>query len=163
MPKDFKGHLEPADPRGPVWGAGGCTWPTIPPYRFRLGCQNAPPVWEPLKSTGILFQASGPQYHDDLIYQAASAIPIMLQNIWIWRHYERVDQSIRWTFFFNNPLVSAAWEITDLQMAPYRCNVDIEVADYEWIYFFPSPGSPLVLSQVYFDENFPPGGWPPWT
>lgn len=163
MAKDFKGHLEPDDPRNPVWGAGGCTWPSIPPYRLRLGSQNAPEEWEILDRLGVLFEADFTNPHDDLIYRSLPPLPPFLDDAWIWRHYERPDQTLRWTLFFNNPAIPADWEITDLQMSPQVCNRNVAIADYEWIYPFPSPGTPLVLAQVYFDEIFPPNGWPPWT
>lgn len=163
MPKDFKGHLEADDPRNVLWSAGGCWWPTIPPYRIRLGSENATGVWEFLRTIGVLFEPSGEETHDNTIWLAISPLPPLLDTAWIWRSYSRDNQTLRWTIFLNSPLHHTPWEITDLRDTPVLGNRDVLIEGYTWEYVHPSPGSPLTLAQVYFDEELPPDGWPPWT
>lgn len=163
MAKDFKGHFESADPRNVLWGAGGCVWPTVPPFRIRLGSENAPIEWELFKTSGTLFEAFGTPTHDDVTWQSISATPPDVTSAWIWRHYERADDDIRWTLFFNTPLTPQPWEITLLTAAPVRGNRTVAIADFDWTYGYPSPGNPLLLTQVYFNESLPPSGWPPWA
>lgn len=163
MTRDFKGHFESSDPRNVVWGAGGCVWPTVPPYRMRLGSENAPEEWALLRTDGILFQATVAAQHDNVLWQAISPLPPFLDGAWIWRNFSRAAQDIRWTLFFNNPAVAQAWEITQVLDGPLRGNEDTILDDWEWIYPHEQPGTPLLLAQVYFDELWPPDGWPPWT
>lgn len=163
MAKDFKGHFEPADPRNVIWGAGGCSWPTVPPYRLRLGSEAAQAPWGLLKTNGILYQARVGSTHDDVTWDSISNLPPFLDASWVWKHYDRQAQDIRWTVFFNNPGVAYSWEITQLIPAPQRCNDTVELDNWEWSYPYPSPGSPLTLWQVYFNETQPPEGWPPWA
>lgn len=61
----FAGHFSPGDPRGPLSAAGGCTWPTIPPYRFWLTSDDATGDLAFFNVRPVLFQfASGQPAHN---------------------------------------------------------------------------------------------------
>ena len=162
MPKDFKGHFEPSDPRNVVWGAGGCTWPTVPPYRIRLGVEHPPPKWAFLELWGVLFEATEETTHDVVVWEAIHGLPECF-NFWrITRTYVTGATTWHWlveiwTDFTDEPLVIEA--TTPIG----KGNLDVEIENRSWEDdHIPSPGSPMVLYQVYFDETNPPAGWPPW-
>lgn len=44
MPKvldNFAGHMPEGDPRHQLWGAAGCVWPTVAPYKAELKSDDA--------------------------------------------------------------------------------------------------------------------------
>lgn len=163
MTKDFKGHFEPDDPRHVLWSAGGCVWPTVPPYRIRFGSPNAMGEWNLLRTAGVLLEASMAWQHDDMTWANISPVPPMLDSMWIWRHYDRDQQEITWTVFFNHPAFAFDLEIHQVIPAPQKGNETVQLDNWEWTYPIPSPGDPLELWQVYFNETQPPEGWPPWA
>ena len=163
MAKDFKGHLEAADPRNVLWGAGGCTWPTVPPYRLRLGSQSASGPWELLKTSGVLLEAAALWTHDDVTWIGVAPFPDDVTGMWIWRHYDKTAQEVWWLLFITHTGHHEDLQVIDIfEVGPGNVNVSMENLD--WLYApITSPGSPLTLWQVYFDETEPLEGWPPWT
>ena len=101
--------------------------------------------------------------HDDMVWVAISEVPPMLDDIWLWKHYDRDAQDINWTVFFNHPGFAFDLEIFQAIPAPQRCNDTVHLDNWEWEYPIGSPGTPLSLWQVYFNETDPPEEWPPWT
>lgn len=163
MPKDFKGHLEADDPRNVVWGAGGCDWPTIPPCRLRLGSENASGPWELLKTSGVLLEASPLSNHDDVTWIGVPPFPTDVTLIWAWRHYDKPSQEVWWLLFIDHVAEPESLQVIDIfDVGPGNVNVFMENLD--WPYApIADPGTPLSLWQVYFNEEQPPDGWPPWT
>ena len=162
MAKDFKGHFEPDDPRGPLSGAGGCTWPTVPPWRMRLYAPDPPGLWAWLKSTGLLYEQSGGDGHDSTVWTAISALPFYLTSAWAWRNWIPATQTLQWWLFFNSPFVGPVIEVLNESTGIKPGNVDVEIDNSDWDWPpLASPGDELTLYQVYFNETDPPQGWPP--
>lgn len=163
MAKDFKGHLESEDPRNLAWGAGNADWPTIPPYRIRVGNPIVHPVYAPLLNPGILMEPVGTPAHDDVTWQNVAPISNWITGAWVWRHYDRALQETWWLAFFDLVFYPTAVEVMDIH-GPGPANVDVIIDNSE-----PSqperiqPGPWVGIWQVYFDETNPPDGWPPWT
>lgn len=162
MAKDFKGHFESDDPRNVVWGAGGCTWPTVPPYRLRLGLEGATGPWELLQTSGVLLEASPLSAHDDVTWIGVPPFPDDVTLIWVWRHYDKPAQKVWWFIFIHHVEHFEPLQIDD-QFGTGPGNVDVFVENLDWLYApIADPGTPFSLWQVYFDETNPPQGWPPW-
>lgn len=162
MAKDFKGHFEPNDPRNVVWGAGGCDWPTVPPYRLRLGSQNAPEEWELLRTTGVLFQAQPSSTHDDVTWVSLTELPPDVDLMWIWRHYDLPAQQVWWLLFIDHTEHHEALQVIDI-FGRGPGNVNTFMENLDWPYApIADPGTPLSLWQVYYSELVPLEGWPPW-
>jgi hypothetical protein len=162
MAKDFKGHLEASDPRNVLWGAGGCAWPTFPPYRLRLGVENPPAKWAFLRTDGVLFEATEATTHDVVIWQAIAGLPECFQFWRITRTYERGAENWHWLLEIQTDCTEEPWEITD-ETPIGKGNVDVQLEHVGWDpEQVPSPGTPLYLIQVYFNETAPLDSWPPW-
>lgn len=163
MAKDFKGHFESADPRNVLWGAGGCTWPTVPPFRLRVGSENASGDWALLKTSGVLLEASPVIDHDDVTWIGVPPFPDDVTGMWIWRHYDKTAQTVRWILFIDHNGQPEALQITDTFL-PGPGNVNVLLENSDWPYApIADPGTPISLWQVYFDETQPLEGWPPWS
>ena len=50
----FRGHMESGDPRSLVFAAAGCTWPTVPAWRYRAVSCNATLLFAGLNVPGLL-------------------------------------------------------------------------------------------------------------
>jgi hypothetical protein len=162
MSKDFKGHFEPDDPRNAVWGAGGCTWPTVPPHRIRLGVEEPPAKWAFLHTPGVLFEATEGTTHDVVVWEAIAGLPPCFQFWTITRTYERGATTWRWLMEIQTDCTEQPWQIEDTTPLG-KGNRDVAIANDDWDAIqIPSPGSPIHLIQVYFNEEDPPDGWPPW-
>jgi hypothetical protein len=162
MPKDFKGHIEPDDPRHVLWGAGGATWPTVPPFRFRLGNPIVHPLWAVLQNRGILMEPFGSPTHDDITWANIEPIAAWITLAWVWRHYDRVRNDVRWMAFFDVTFWPEAVQVMDFH-EPGPANVDVIVdnAGFEHPTHI-TPGPWLGLWQVYYNETETPEQWPPW-
>ncbi len=163
MTKDFKGHFEPADPRNVLWGAGGADWPTVPPYRIRLGMQNPTGDWDLLRSAGVLFEADPAGQHDDVTYTGQPPFPNIVTGMWLWRHFDPEAQRVWWLLFIAHPDHHEDLQI-DHTFDPGPANVTVILPNEEWVYHETLyPGTPFEIWQVYFNETQPPEGWPPWA
>lgn len=162
MAKDFKGHLEPDDPRDQLWGTGGCTWPTMPAYRYRMFAPDPPGLWSWLEASGLLFEADHAPDPIDMTWTAISTLPFYLTSVWMWRHWSVIDQMEWWFIFFNSPFVGPVIEVLNITPDPRACNTTkrIDNSDWDWPPLA-SPGDELSLWQVTYDEELPPEGWPP--
>jgi hypothetical protein len=157
MAKDFKGHFESDDPRNVVWSAGGCTWPTVPAYRYRMYCSGGGGLWLWLRTAGLLMEANHVADHDDMTWESISGLPFYLTSVWMWRQFQRDTGQVRWTLFFNSPFVGPVIEVQNYFDAYKKCNVDIAIDNSAWDWPpISSPGEELSLRQVYYDEDEPP-------
>ena len=163
MAKDFKGHLEPDDPRDPLWGAGGARWPTIPPYRLRLGVLETSRRWRVLTDTGVMFEAEQSSTYLDVTYLAVGPFPYHVTGMWLWRHFDRTLQNVWWLLFIDHEDHHEALQVNTI-FDPGPANIRIDIENTNWPYApIPDPGGPFELWQVYYNEDDPPEGWPPWA
>lgn len=159
----FSGYMRKGDPRTPVWNAGGCIWPTVPPYRWRLGNENATGVWEFLKTTGVLFEPVEETSHDHGIWEATEGFPDCFEFAKLHKWWQEPWEDIHWIFEMKTPCSEHPWVISDWIPAS-TCNVDLAIVNQPWPYpDFITPGDWLIFYQVEFHQTTPPGGWPPWS
>lgn len=158
----FTGFMQPGDPRGPLFASGGATWPTCPAWRYRLGSEDASGSWSFLRTTGILFEATGPSGHDFATWAMMADAPPCFTHCEIWRTWVPIVSLVRWTLRIITPCHWKAWR-SDTFTTPGAANKDVLLKGL----FTPrgppgDPGTKLTLYQVEFDEETTPGGWPPW-
>lgn len=125
----FAGHLRPGDYRGPLHGAGGCTWPTIPAARYLLWSDDAIGWFWPLRYTGILVQVVDQQINHDLIaYNHLTGPPGMTctkfqKDIW-------EDQlGYTWTIHLDAGSPCGGTLVWELPFAEKKCNGFILLGD----------------------------------
>jgi hypothetical protein len=163
MAKDFKGHFEPDDPRNVLWGAGGADWPTVPPFRLRLGIQTVPLPWRRFRRQGVLLEGDPSSTHDDVTWTGIAPFPTDVIGLWAWRHYDKPGQAVWWFIFINHTGHHEPLQVLDI-FGVGPANKTVYVENTDWPYpTIPDPGTPFELWQVYFNETLPPDGWPPWT
>lgn len=159
----FRGKMRKGDPRNLLLGWGGMVWPTVPPWRWRLGSQDATGGWDFLKTTGVLFVPKGAMTSETLHWQGVS-IPVD----WI------ASMTIRRAWL---PLLDITeWLLRIIYCEGYIQEDNKRTArrerankDYAWGPLEQlagpagSPGRMVTSYQVEFDEVEPPGGWPPFA
>lgn len=159
----FRGYFRIGDPRGPLFGSGGATWPTCPPWRWRLGSQDATGDWTFLKTTGVLLEPWLNMTHDQSQWQATVDKPPHLTYIRLYRQWVPIASLIRWTLAIDPNWYQGVWNLIVLK-TPGQANKTLHLGRL----VDPgttngSTGKLLKAYQVEFDQENPPGGWPPWA
>lgn len=157
----FAGHLPKGDPRGPIFGSGGCTWPTVPAWRLFIGSSDASGVLSFLNGPGIMCQVHEPHGNPNAMqWDIWSAPPPILSGVILKQRFtDPLRYSMSMVFLTVwGPLESSA------EFPAQKCNVDhpLPEATVEVLVPIGSTGTTMKLYQVKWDENFPPGWpWPP--
>lgn len=159
----FRGYFRIGDPRGPLFGSKGATWPTCPAWRYRLGSETATGPWEFLKTTGLLFESQQAVGHDLVTWTAIADAPFCFTECRITRSWIPLVNLVRWYLKIDCGCPGAPWELVKT-MTPGKANRNFIFGDL----ITPldqGEGSAGVVSmyQVEFDEENPPRGWPPWA
>lgn len=157
----FESHMPEGDPRSLVQAAGGCTWPTVPAFRYLLVSDNATGIWSYLNTVGTLIEHllffPG---HDSAAYGGGFGGGPLLYAL-AEKRYGPGNDFYEWIFRIQHTLCSSEMGFTVSR--PYEtCNRMIPLGDHGC----PDEpgdrtGSTFRMLQVVFDETEPPGGWPP--
>ena len=158
--RPFSGHFPPDDPRTPVTAAGGCTWPTVPAYRYRLVSDNATGILSFLNTTGILYQQSGtPPGHNEMLYTGI-ILGQQIQSTTLQRSYPTVQGNIMWNLYLHHQ--DCYFEMTTSgTQSPGKCNVDVPLYEFDCLWAEGSSGDTVRLLQVQFDKQWPESWSPP--
>lgn len=156
----FAGHLDPDDVRTPVYGAGGCTWPTIPAWKYYLASSNAYGIFAPLTSQGILLESSDLEAHDDHEWHWVSGPTPPFYNATMRKIWYPASLQFQWRITLHVTTCGAAMEwIIDEDIR--KCNYNIPLTDRTCgTHAFSGTGSHFTAYQVEWDSSKPPGGWP---
>lgn len=156
----FSGHLSPDDPRTPVTAAGGCTWPTIPAYRYWLTSDDATGIFSFLNTEGILYQQSGtPPGHDRMKYTGIK-LTGWTPSTYLIRDYSAEFNNIMWHLYLHHKDCYFEINSSGIQQ-PGKCNVDIPIFEFDCLWGNGTSGKTCRLEQVEFDKDKPPGWMPP--
>jgi len=155
----FAGHMSPGDPRTIVSGAGGCTWPTIPPFRVQLSSSNATGEWAFLRSRPIILEQDILGSSHDLVDWHAIEQPrevyyVRLSKIYLpWKHPE-------YSYFIRIHL--NAWETFRVweKFCRGKCNRDVRWGVQYRTIQMGTTGDMFTAFQVEFDKLRAPG-WRP--
>lgn len=150
----FNGHLDMADPRTPVHAAAGCTWPSIPAYRYLLVSANAYGVLAPLNTTGILVEQAGAgPSHDAMQYNMIAAPPPILFAI-LYKNWVEDPPGYEWDI----GIVASMCGIlqTTLEFPIQKCNVDFTIGEMSCSGYYGGTGSTFQAKQVEWNRTLPP-------
>ena len=158
----FRGYFRPGDPRGPLFASKGAKWPTCPAWRYRLGSETATGAWDFLKTTGVLLESVRNFGHDTNRWPALDGQPECFTEFQLYREWIPLLNLLRWRLKLDCGCPGAPWELIKTT-TPGAANRDVPLGRL----LTPlGPGSgvagKVTLYQVEFDEENPPGGWPPW-
>ena len=152
----FAGHLDMDDPRNALTAAGGCPWPTIPPYRVQLSSTNASGQFAFLRTLPIILELiASPVQHGLATWETIEA-PGVVYNATVYKVY---TPSAFPLYSWQLVLLLAGWpaEVPFAQDASGPCNVDVTWGDLSIPYGAGSPGSEFKQFQVEFDQLRSPG------
>lgn len=150
------------DPRSNLFAAGGCTWPTVPPYKYFLGSGDATGSFFFLNTTGLLFPVSQPAPNHDLCYWTGTGLPFPMLAAVIEKKVKPDRTGYTLTLTMTALGYPPNFIVVEQEMIVQKCNIDQAVGNHSWPYTWPgATGSTCTLYQVAFDETEPPGGWPP--
>lgn len=156
----FAGHLDHRDPRTPVQGAGGCPWPTIPPYRVQFSSTNATGQFEFLQHSPVILEQVPSVFHHRLLeWQVIEAPPEVYQ----WTLYKTFTPDLfpGWEYSYVIFLIGWPDEVPYTHFLSGKCNVDVLLGDIGIPYGTGSPGSAFTLFQVEWNALRHPGWLPP--
>lgn len=156
----FEGHLAMEDPRSNLFGAGCCTWPTVPAYRYICGSSNATGVFSGLLTQGLLFVFNGVQpAHNVCSYLMASGPPPIL-TAFLWKRYIRPNPYYEWEISMNVTGCSGfPGKVVRFDCGP--CNVDFLIGEISCSGLPGTTGSDFHARQVEWDKSNSPNPWPP--
>lgn len=152
----FAGHMHPDDPRTPLQGAAGCTWPTVPAFRFKLRTENAYGLltfWN--YNNALLQQQPGSHEHNEL-WWLGSNLPLGCSYLIVGKHYTHPASIFTWTVAL---ILTGPYTLISVEV-PFEfgvCNRDWPIGDFTSP-FLPDSGmgSTCRLTQVEFDKTQEP-------
>jgi hypothetical protein len=156
----FSGHMAQGDPRDLMFACGGCTLPSVMPYRMLMVSTNAWGVLSPLNTVGLPFEPSVPLGSSfEFWWWARGGAPwyivCLLKKTW---PYNGDNYRIEFQGTFPFGIV-----YSDTTFPRQTCNRTHRIQQFE--VGFPVPiggsGNRVQLLQVEWDQTRPPGGWPP--
>lgn len=160
MPKvddPFAGHVLPGDPRALVTGAFGCTWPTLPAYRYRIQSNDATLAWAVWNNGGVLVQlTTDPEDNDFPKWEMLGAQPPFEFVHW-WKEPATTELD-GYTWRLEWKLIGNPLNLLDfLPVDSGRCNVDVSLPNWSSGPSFPgSFGTTARADQVIYDQTEPP-------
>lgn len=151
----FSGHLDHRDPRTPVHGAAGCTWPTIPAMRYLLKSENATGAWAVWNTSGtLLLRVALTPDHDQYDYVPAGTPPgwsiTRARKSW-----NPSTEGYTWELFLNFGGSLCVVEIV-IERPEEKCNVDVAIGDRSCPALPGSSGSSFSMRQVEWNDAVPP-------
>lgn len=150
----FSGHLTSDDPRTLLQAAGGCVWPTIPPFRYALCTGNSTGMLTPLMFTKVIFeQTTAAPGHDFMRWLMISG-PLPVVAGWVDKTYVRSRDEVDWvvSLSVSSPCGILVWEFT---RPPEQCNRDFNIGnkDCPGVPSSGSTGSTTKLIQLEWDKT----------
>lgn len=153
----FSGHLETGDPRGPLSAAGGCTWPTIPAFRYWLISDDATGDLAFFNTAPVLIQFRSAQpAHNLAVWLLQGTHPDVSIVIAV-KLFDQGSTTYTWEFaILVNAIPEALLEfVVTRPIGP--CNRDIPLPDV-WAFDIDrgTTGTTFRMEQIEWDHESPP-------
>lgn len=154
----FAGHIEDMDPRGPLSAAGGCTWPTIPAYRYQLISDDATGDWAFLNTDPILLQFDSPQPAHNAAEWILHGDNHYVDSAIAEKFYKQGDNTYRWAFEIEIESLPEAALVFGVIRDVESCNRDIPLPNV-WAFDIDRgrTGDTFRMEQIEWDKEAPPG------
>jgi len=152
----FQSHMPEGDPRTPLFGAGGCPWPTVPAYRYLLVSAHATGIWEFLNDDGILIEFVSFGDNHDLIQYEGPLGPGPLEYAQVWKEYVPGAPTFAWELSLKHEQCGGVLFIhKEFSLQP--CNRNWLLGNYECASGYPGEtGHSFSMRQVEYNKNVPP-------
>lgn len=151
----FAGHIKRGDPRTPVFGAGGCPWPTIPPYRWALTSDDATGIYRPFNGASIIFHVDQvTARHEHMVWRLTNRPPWLYAGV-IRKLFIR-DRYPQYSYWVT--ILMTIYGIDEIAFAHRTgpCNVNVHLGDQIGGIIRGRVGSTFRLLQVESDQTEPP-------
>lgn len=157
----FAGHMRDGDPRSQVFVAGGCTWPTVPAYRYAFLSGNATGIFSYLNTSFDMVE-----FNSELVphwrgqWNTKPGLPSNML-ILAFKEYNPGASHYKWTFEMHPPLCSGII-VFNVLVPIGPCNTDIQLGNR----YCPlqkmlgETGSQFRMVQCEYNANSPPFDWP---
>ena len=150
------------DPRSLLFGWGGMIWPTVPPYRWRLGSEHATGQWLFLKTTGVLLEPQEQITDETINWTGTEDMPAWLHAIRLRRIWIPLLDHTSWMLRIVADCQLRQWD-TFVIRPREKANKNLKIGEIEHEGAPPgNPGHAVTCYQVEFDQENVPGDWPPW-
>lgn len=153
----FAGHFFPADPRSNLTGAFGCTWPTVPAYRYLISAPEA---------TGFYFGFRAVPPLVELItdiddHNVARWELVGTQPPWDFVRWDKLPidtefDGFEWVLTWKLALAPETVTNSFIETTPRKCNYDVDLPDWTFGGVAGSMGAGAVAAQVLWDQTEPP-------
>lgn len=151
----FTGHIEAGDPRTPITVAGGCRWPTVPPFRVLFSSTTATGIYRPWNTEPVLFELNLESAQHSYGIWEAPHLPWWLYSAWMEKFYNR-DLFPRWRYHFTFMMTLRKKQEIAVASLTGRCNVDVTFGDEAGGPLRGRLGHDFGFKQVEFDQLEPP-------
>lgn len=153
----FKGHMETGDPRSLIFAAAGCTWPTVPAWRYRAVSCDATMLFAGLNVPGLLLLLDvGGVTHDSAVWITAAPVPPIFVAALVKTADTVNPGGSLWRFFIS--IAGIPGTIEKIVTRPEaRCNQPLLLGAFgSDIPAQGTTGDTFRLEQVEWDEEFAP-------
>lgn len=156
----FTGHMPEGDPRDLMWACGGCNWPTVSAFKYLLCSTNATGVFSFLNTEGILVKPLTPYGSSWQFQWILDKAPVSVTFAILVRNFPVNVDEYRFSLQVGNPW-GPFMSVTDFPRG--NCNIThmLTQASVGFPVELGNTGSGFRAVQVEWDEDRPPGGWPP--
>lgn len=158
MPKTlnkFAGHMRSGDPRTPVFAAGGCPWPTIPPYRWVLTSSDATRMYAPFNGASILFECEDANTRHDLAVWRVVDQPWWLYDAVIEKHFIR-DQYPNYRYWVTILMTLRGIDEIAVANRHGRCNENVHLGNQIGGPLRGNVGNTFRMLQIEYNQTEPP-------
>lgn len=153
----FAGHIEGGDPRGPLSAAGGCTWPTIPAYRYWLKSDDATGDLAFFNTNPVQVQFDSPQPgHDTGVWRLFVANPYVSAAVAA-KVFSQGNSTYVWFFNINVVAIPEALLSFRVDRNVETCNRDLPLPN-TWAFDIDRgvTGDTFRFEQIEWDKESPP-------
>lgn len=156
----FSGHVDNEDPRRLITAAGGCTWPTFPPFRVEFASTNATGPWSCFNYESALLQMDMINTTHDHAYWRLVRTPSCVYSMLLEKIYER-GFFPQWLYQLTIRLIPWFSEVIFTHETNGKCNKDIIWGALSQPSSPFHSGSSFTQFQVEWDKIHHPNWVPP--
>jgi hypothetical protein len=153
----FRGHLAHGDPRGPLSAAGGCTWPTVPAYRYAIRSDDATGQLAFLNHNPIIIEYSpGESSHNLGVWNLIGDHYSVDTTVAI-KHHVAGTEIYTWYFWIMTAATPQIFLNFSVPRDVETCNRDIPLPDvHGGDPQLGETGDTFRMDQVEWDKTSPP-------
>jgi hypothetical protein len=150
----FSGHMEGGDPRTPLTVAGGCVWPTVPAFRYKLSSDNATGILQILNWDSIIVEKNTPGIAHDHCNYAMIRGPVGI----FYAAMDKLARPDRQGYTWHVTIIASicGMLLKEIPFPRRKCNHNFVIGNIWCPGYQGSTGDTFRAEQVEFDHLEPP-------